>query len=77
MLSDVHFQQAACLEQHRQNAQKDVKSVTFRAECDCWVCPISVIYFTELEKVIMSLMAPMGKKLLIRHFDLPPFAQEM
>lgn len=25
----------------------------------------------------MSLMVPMGKKLLIRHFDLPPFAQEM
>lgn len=36
-----------------------------------------LIYRAGRRCLAMSLMAPMGKKLLIRHFDLPPFAQEM
>lgn len=37
----------------------------------------SLFYKAGRMYLTMSLMAPMGKKLLIRHFDLPPFTQEM
>lgn len=36
-----------------------------------------LFYRAGRKYLTMSLMAPMGKKLLIRHFDLPPFAQDM
>lgn len=53
--------------------------MTIKGEFDHWVCPDSVVLFYKAGRMhlTMSLTAPMGKKLLIGHFDLPAFAQEM
>lgn len=75
-LSAVHFQQAASLEQRVKTRRRRQNRWPSQRSAVAVFSPFGLFYRAGRAHLTLSLMAPKGKKLLIRHFDLPPLAQE-